>query len=207
MPDPSEYEFGCLTTSMIDSLVNLIRECFPVAYSSESITNLITEPRNYTEGVFYQKNLVGMIVGRVKSCSQLNYEDLKEDNEFSNLPKTCSVCYLMLIGVTDNHRHNKIGSILLKNFTQHALKNNCQAIYLHTHSENEAAMNFYKNHNFNYSHTIQAFYNFYDKDQPANLMYQILPEPHVGLPWYVESNIINRRFLNCLMDSFSHNKN
>ncbi|KII74619.1 N-alpha-acetyltransferase 60 [Thelohanellus kitauei] len=166
--------YSRLNGDSIDDLLELCNECFPVKYSRDNIRGLLINSNIYTSGVIVSNKLVGFVMGSSKFFSDVLEEDLTQKNEFTQLPRHSKISYLMLLGVTNSYRRQKLGSFLLDQYITWAKSQGSQAIYLHTHSYNLSALEFYRNHGFLVSHEIPAFYHFDDAEQPALMMYKIL---------------------------------
>lgn len=170
----SSYEKRLLTCSDTEKIMILAKECFPVPYNRDNIQTLLWNPETYCAGLFDNEDLIAIVMGKNKEISNVNSEDLTGRNPFAELPSDATVSYLMLLGVTASHRKRSLATTLLQDFINHALKYNSRLLYLHTHTENEAAMKFYEKHNFEYSHTIESFYTFNGADQSANCLFRLL---------------------------------
>ena len=116
------------------------------------------------------------------------YENLSYLDEISLNGKY--FVYVQSLGVIDECRRLKLGTILLNNLIdKHIIDYNCLGIYLHVVDYNNTALRFYEknefvemNHLYNYYLIDQNFYDskvmvrlFYKKDRPGiNIIIQVL---------------------------------
>ncbi|KAJ4951654.1 hypothetical protein NE237_028486 [Protea cynaroides] len=113
---------------------------FPVRYSEKYYADALASGE-FTKLAYYSDICVGAIACRL------------EKNEFGAVR-----VYIMTLGVLAPYRGLGIGTKLLNHVIGLCSKQNSLEIYLHVQTNNEDAINFYKNFGFEITDTIKNYY-------------------------------------------------
>ena len=118
----------------------------PVVYS-EDFYDRLTNLQRYSKLAFIKDVLVGAI-----SC---RYEENQDDKTKKNV-------YVMTITVLKAYRRYGIGTQLLDKAIEECTKEDVANIYLHVHSGNRSAIEFYTKNGFAVKEEIQDYYTDLD---------------------------------------------
>ncbi|XP_016511997.1 uncharacterized protein LOC107829079 isoform X1 [Nicotiana tabacum] len=113
---------------------------FPVRYNDKYYTDAIASG-DFTKLAYYSDICVGSIACRLEK---------KEAGAVR--------VYIMTLGVLAPYRGLGIGKMLLNHILNLSAKQNVSEIYLHVHTINEDALNFYKKFGFEVTDKIQNYY-------------------------------------------------
>eukprot|EP00188_Purpureofilum_apyrenoidigerum_P001205 Plantae.Rhodophyta-Purpureofilum_apyrenoidigerum.ctg16460.p1 GENE.Plantae.Rhodophyta-Purpureofilum_apyrenoidigerum.ctg16460~~Plantae.Rhodophyta-Purpureofilum_apyrenoidigerum.ctg16460.p1 ORF type:complete len:174 (+),score=27.11 Plantae.Rhodophyta-Purpureofilum_apyrenoidigerum.ctg16460:226-747(+) len=141
----SEIIFGKVTEKNVEQLQRLNTALFPVRYNEKFYRDAIAAPEGFVQLAYYQGVLVGAVLVR-KEARIEGGEKL----------------YIMTLGVLAPYRERGIGNQLLNHVFElcrtSKLCQNVQEIYLHVHTANEEAIQFYKKRGFGVVETIEHYY-------------------------------------------------
>jgi len=115
---------------------------------------------------YYKDVLVGAISCRYET-EMSEVEDGKEDQAKVTGNK---VVYIMTINVIKAYRRYQIGSQLLDRAILDCTKGDVSKIYLHVHSSNQSAIEFYKTAGFSLKKILRNYYT--DLDPPDCLIFE-----------------------------------
>jgi ribosomal protein S18 acetylase RimI-like enzyme len=139
--------FKPITENMLDELILLHREWFPVKYTNEFFTKIIQN--GFTLGAFLQlgdtEYLIGCILTMYRNESYFPLDILPQRSCVDRLIYPFHVAYITTIGVIDECRRLGIGKKLLNRaidvFTR---RTRCVGYYLHVIEHNRSAIQFYR---------------------------------------------------------------
>ncbi|XLU56861.1 hypothetical protein S245_051509 [Arachis hypogaea] len=107
-------------------------------------------------------NYVNYLKHFMKKIVSIHGNDLAKSDE--------TLVHVLTLGVVKEYRHHGIASDLLKKVIENAsMIQSCRAIYLHSSSENEAAVNLYKKMSFKLVRKLSKYYSFDGRHSDAYL--------------------------------------
>lgn len=198
--NPKEIIYKPLTKNNIIEVRNLHKEWFPVEYEDEFFETIFNNNccNYFTIGAFYNiKNnitnenkeiILGLALCEWDNISDyfINHTNKKIIDEiYQNINKNeeiqaflkCQIyhcVYIMTIGVMDEYRKMNIGSNILKNIYNMAIKDEiCVGIYLDVIYYNKTAIKFYEKNNFKKVNEIKDYYFLNGKKYDANVYCRI----------------------------------
>jgi histone acetyltransferase MCC1 len=184
--DPTKITYRELTYSDMEEIKLLHKEWFPVEYTDdyfEAIFNPEKRRKNYiTIAATYliedQEYILGAVISEINSKSEfLNQTPQKFlekihtsfYDEISLFPPEYEFAYIMVIGVIDECRRMKLGSLLLNKILEIFLsRKNCLCVYLHVIKYNQTAIKFYEKNGFINTTSLKNYYkiknDFFDSE-------------------------------------------
>ncbi|XLS57857.1 hypothetical protein HN51_007612 [Arachis hypogaea] len=107
-------------------------------------------------------NYVNYLKHVMKKIVSIHGNDLAKSDE--------TLVHVLTLGVVKEYRHHGIASDLLKKVIENAsMIQSCRAVYLHSSSENEAAVNLYKKMSFKLVRKLSKYYSFDGRHSDAYL--------------------------------------
>mmetsp|Transcript_3365 Transcript_3365/g.10243 ORF Transcript_3365/g.10243 Transcript_3365/m.10243 type:complete len:174 (-) Transcript_3365:132-653(-) len=143
--EATEVVFGKVTDKNVEQLQRLNTALFPVRYNEKFYRDAIVAPEGFVHLAYYQGVLVGAVLVRKETRAEGGDK-----------------LYIMTLGVLAPYRERGIGNQLLNHVFElcrtNKLCQNVKEIYLHVHTANEEAIQFYKKRGFQVVETIEHYY-------------------------------------------------
>ena len=199
--NPKEIIYKPLSKNNIIELKTMHKEWFPIDYDDNYFEAIFDNQccNYFTIGAFYNiqesdNNEIREIILGLALCewdyisdyfiNHTNPQVIEEINQNINIHekiKACLKCqmyhcvYIMTIGVLDGCRKMNIGSNILNNIFNIALKDDiCVGIYLDVVYYNKSAIKFYEKNHFKKVKEIKNYYNLNGKYYDANVYLRII---------------------------------
>ena len=190
-----------LTKNNLIEIKNLHKEWFPIKYDDIFFSTIFeNEYGNYFSiGAFYninnsnEKNNKEIILGLAlcewdyisdhffNNINPQVVEEISQNININEEVQSCIKCewyhcvYIMTIGVLDEYRQMQIGSKILDNIYNIAIKDDlCYGIYLHVIYYNKTAIKFYEKNKFKKVKVIKDYYDINDKKYDAIVYFRII---------------------------------
>ena len=193
--NPNKIIYKSLTKNNLMEVKNLHKEWFPIDYDDNYFETIFdNQCGNYfTIGAFYNIKNKEIILGLalcewdylsdyfINHTNPKLIEEINQNVNFHEEVKACLKCqmyhciYIMTIGVLDGCRKMNIGSNILNNIYNIALKDNiCVGIYLDVVYYNKTAIKFYEKNHFKKVKEIKNYYDLNGKYYDANVYFRII---------------------------------
>ncbi|KAG3106333.1 hypothetical protein PI124_g13655 [Phytophthora idaei] len=138
--------FRPVDTVNVQQLHDINEKLFPVKYNNAFYEYVTDAPEGYCKLAYADdETAVGAVcceVERVKISGKRRYR----------------LC-ILTIGVLDDYRRSKLGSLLLENVIEQARRDKFVYVYLHVQSTNTAAQRFYLAHGFEVTKLLRNYYS------------------------------------------------
>ncbi|XP_065193290.1 N-alpha-acetyltransferase 60-like [Sycon ciliatum] len=135
-------------------------QLFPIDYTDEWFENICSSARFFTLAVFVNGRLIGLLVAEIRHHSKINLEDDGLLGSF--FPDTAQAAYIMSLGVLQPYRRHRLASTLLDHLLQYLTSGDrvdtVRCVFLHTMSDNTAAISFYYRHHFRQHRLLKEYY-------------------------------------------------
>ena len=159
-----------------DEVVLLHKEWFPIDYDDDYFEKILNPEKRDKEyfslGAFYKSEgrefILGAIICELRTQLEFTYQipeislkliEIPFFDDLSPFGGPYEFAYIMTIGVVDECRRMKLGSILLNKMTTLFLqRKDCLCLYLHVVKYNNTAIRFYQNNNFKNVTTLKNYY-------------------------------------------------
>lgn len=154
---PLNIVFGDVTEKNVQQMRILNQAIFPVQYQEKFYESVIKAPPGFVRMAYYNDILVAAVACRKE-------QQPEKDGGASRL-------YIMTLGVLAPYREHGIGNQLLDHVFQLTKTPACsdvREIYLHVHTANDVAVDFYKKHGFEVTETLK---NYYKNIDPSDCYY------------------------------------
>ena len=156
-----ELYLGPVNASNIDQLKMLNRTNLPVRYQDKFYKTVLATPPTITKLAYFKDVIVGNICCREELVSP-ERALLGEKNSSAPIaaktPASAKHVYIMTLGVLAAYRNRGIGSGMLKHVLERAEADGYLSIYLHVHTANAYAIDFYRRHGFENIGKIEDYY-------------------------------------------------
>ena len=197
--NPKDIIYKPLTKNNLIEVKNLHKEWFPVEYDDEFFEQIFNNNccNYFTIGAFYNiKNsnenreiILGLALCEwefisdyfINHTNQKVIDEICENIDINEEVQACLKCqmyhcvYIMTIGVLDEYRKMNIGTNILNNIYNIAIKDDiCVGIYLDVIYYNKSAIKFYEKNNFKKVNEIKDYYDLNGKNYDANVYLRIL---------------------------------
>ena len=199
--NPKKIIYKPLTKNNLIEVKNLHKEWFPINYDDNYFETIFDNQccNYFTIGAFYKiqtsdnnvnkEIILGLAVCEwdyisdyfINHTSPQVIEEINQNVKCNGEAKSCFKCqmyhciYIMTIGVLDGCRKMNIGSNILNNIYNIALKDHiCVGIYIDVVYYNKRAIKFYEKNNFKKVNEIKNYYNFNGKYYDANVYFRII---------------------------------
>ena len=197
--NPKDIIYKPLTKNNLIEVKNLHKEWFPVEYDDEFFEQIFNNNccNYFTIGAFYNiKNsnenreiILGLALCEwefisdyfINHTNQKVIDEICENIDINEEVLACLKCqlyhcvYIMTIGVLDEYRKMNIGTNILNNIYNIAIKDDiCVGIYLDVIYYNKSAIKFYEKNNFKKVNEIKDYYDLNGKNYDANVYLRIL---------------------------------
>jgi hypothetical protein len=199
--NPDLITYHPIDISYIEEVILLHKEWFPVDYDDNFFEEIFDNNccNYFTIGAFYniknEKNnenkeiILGLALCEWEYISDYfiehtNPKAIEEISKNINITEEVQAClkcqmyhcvYIMTIGVLDGCRQMSIGSNMLNNIFNIALRDDiCVGIYLDVIYYNKSAIKFYEKNNFKKVKEIKDYYDLNGKNYDANVYLRII---------------------------------
>ncbi len=152
---------GAVNANNVDQLKALNRSILPVRYQDSFYKNVLTTPPALTKLAYFKDVIVGNICCREELVSPqgaLAGEKTSATPLSAKIPTSSKHVYMMTLGVLAAYRNRGIGSAMLKYVIDRAASDGYQSIYLHVHTANDYAIQFYERNGFENIGKIEGYY-------------------------------------------------
>ncbi len=197
----NEIIYKSLTKNNLLEIKNLHKEWFPIEYDDSYFQVILDNPcgNYFTIGAFYNiKNcnnnenkeiILGLALCEWDSISDYfinhtNSQTIEEISKNINVNEEVIAClkcqyyhcvYIMNIGVLDEYRKMNIGSNILTQILNIALKDDiCVGIYLDVINYNKSAIKFYEKNNYKKVNEIKEYYEINGKKHDAHVYLRVI---------------------------------
>ncbi|QHO41779.1 Histone acetyltransferase [Arachis hypogaea] len=148
-----EIKYRSIQPSDEHTLQRIHDQLFPIRYESKFYQDVANGRGTESWGAVdvsrsdgQSDELIGFVTTRIVPAAEVEIVSI-HGNDLAKSDET--LVHVLTLGVVKEYRHHGIASDLLKKVIENAsMIQSCRAVYLHSSSENEAAVNLYKKMSF-----------------------------------------------------------